>query len=300
VTGVVREDCRGDLLGQARRGALTDAGRLALDAHLAACASCRMARDVVADFDAVDVVDVRDGARVRSLADSVRARSRRRARPYRPWAAAAAVLLIAGGSASAAVWLWNHPAPEGRESSPAAAAGAREARARVTGARRPDSMAAPTPAAVEAPAPPRQIAPRRVAAVAAGERTRVSAAELLAAASEARGQGEGERAITLYRKLQRDFSGTPEAVVSTVPLGRMLLAAGSARAALAQFDAYLRGSARGPLVAEALYGKGQAQGQLGDAREERLTWQRLLVEHADSPYAAHARRRLATLDPATP
>ena len=84
--GAAREDCRGDLLAQGRRGALSDAGRLALDAHLAACATCRTARDVWSDFDAVDVVDVRDGARVRALADAVRARSgaRRRARAARP------------------------------------------------------------------------------------------------------------------------------------------------------------------------------------------------------------------------
>ena len=48
---------------------------------------------------------------------------------------------------------------------------------------------------------------------------------------KARGQGDTERAAALYRKLQREYPGTPEAVVSTVPLGRMLLAAGSGRVA---------------------------------------------------------------------
>src|SRR6185436_20517851 len=67
------EDCRGDLLGQSRRGGLTDAGRVALDAHLAACASCRLSRDVLADFDQVDLVDIRDGARIRALVDTARA-----------------------------------------------------------------------------------------------------------------------------------------------------------------------------------------------------------------------------------
>jgi TolA-binding protein len=299
VTGAAREDCRGDLLAQGRRGALSDAGKLALDAHLAACVACRTARDVWSDFDAVDVVDVRDGARVRALADVVRARSsrRRRARAVRPWAAAAALLLIAGGSASAAVWLWKRPAAGERAALPAAAAPAREARARVAHA-----APAPQPAAVapvETPAPARQPAPRRAPAVAAVARQGrgQSAAELLAAAREARGQGETARATELYRRLQREYPGTPEAVVSTVPLGRVLLAAGSGRAALAQFDGYLRAHARGPLVAEALYGKGQACALLDDVAEERATWQRLLAEHADSPYAPHARRRLASLRP---
>ena len=71
-SGTSGDACRGDLLGQSRRGALTDAGRLALDAHLAACASCRLSRDVLADFDQVDVVDIRDGARIRALVDMAR------------------------------------------------------------------------------------------------------------------------------------------------------------------------------------------------------------------------------------
>ena len=297
VTGAAREDCRGDLLAQGRRGALSSAGKLALDAHLAACATCRTARDVWADFDAVDVVDVRDGARVRALADAVRARSsvRRRAPLPRPWAAAAALLLIAGSSASAAVWLWKRPAAGERARLPAAAMPAREARVRV-------AHAAPAPqpaaaAAVETPVLARQPAPRRAHAVAAVARRRSTGGRAAGGGREARGQGDTDRATTLYRKLQREYPGTPEAVVSTVPLGRMLLAAGSGRAALAQFDSYLRASARGPLVAEALYGKGQACALLDDVGGERATWQRLLAEHADSPYAPHARRRLAALQP---
>jgi hypothetical protein len=296
VTGAAHEDCRGDLLAQARRAALTGAGRLALDAHLAACASCRMARDVGDDFDAVDVVDVRDGARVRALADVARAGAgagRRRARGHRPWAAAAAALLLAGGSASAAVWLWKRPAPEARAPAPIAAPSARAAHARVT-------TVAPVPepaAAAEPPPQPQPQPPRRAAPLAATDRPRSSAAELLAAASAARGQGEMERATTIYRKLQRDHAGSPEAVVSMVPLGRLLLAGGAPRAALAQFDAYLRASERGPLVAEALYGKGQACALLDDRGAERQTWRRLLADQPDSPYAPHARNRLAVLGP---
>jgi len=110
------EDCRGDLLGQSRRGGLTDAGRVALDAHLAACASCRLSRDVLADFDQVDLVDIRDGARIRALVDTARAvrataRGRVRSQSRLRAAAAAAVLIVCGGSASAAVWWWRRPAP---------------------------------------------------------------------------------------------------------------------------------------------------------------------------------------------
>jgi TolA-binding protein len=83
--------------------------------------------------------------------------------------------------------------------------------------------------------------------------------------------------------------------VSTVPLGRLLLDGGATRSALAAFDGYLRDVPRGPLVAEALYGRGRALELLGDGAEERGTWERLVTDHAGSAYAPHARRRLAAL-----
>ena len=102
-----------------------------------------------------------------------------------------------------------------------------------------------------------------------------------------------DRAASLYRRLQREFPGTPEALVSAVPLGRLLLDGGAARPALAAFDAYLRDVPRGPLVAEALYGKGRALEALGDRDEERRAWERLVGDHAGSAYVPHAQRRLA-------
>ncbi len=128
-----------------------------------------------------------------------------------------------------------------------------------------------------------------------GDGVRLSATALLAEAGRARAEGQLDRAASLYRRLQREFPGTPEALVSTVPLGRLLLDSGSARAALAAFDGYLRGMPRGPLVAEALYGKGRALEALGDGVEERRTWERLVTDQAGSAYAPHARRRLAAL-----
>jgi TolA-binding protein len=122
-----------------------------------------------------------------------------------------------------------------------------------------------------------------------------SAAALLAEAGRARGEGQRDRAAALYRRLQREFPGTPEALVSTVPLGRLLLDGGAARPALAAFDAYLRDVPRGALVAEALYGKGRALESLGDRDDERRTWERLLSDHAGSAYDPHAQRRLAAL-----
>jgi len=318
LSGDARGECRGELLGQSRRGALTDAGRLALDAHLGACASCRLARDVLADFDQVDVVDIRDGARVRALVDAARrhaagpgGRRHGRSRPGLRAAAAAAALAIFGGSASAAVWWWRRPAPPAPEVRAPRAAVARGA----TTGRGTGRAATLAPAVTEASAaspgvvePPPAIAPapaaaaivprHRSAARAAGptdDGARASAGALLAAAGRARGEGERDRAAALYRQLQREFPGTPEALVSSVPLGRLLLDAGAARAALAAFDGYLRDAPRGPLVAEALYGKGRALELLNEHEDERRTWERLLAEQAGSAYVPHAQRRLAAL-----
>lgn len=302
MTGGANE-CRGELLGQSRRGALTDAGRLALDAHLSSCASCRLSRDVLADFDHGDVVDIHDGARIRTLVDTarqmkvrpgtrIRARSQQRLRA----AAAAAALLVCGGSASAAVWWLRQPAPPpGVEAHPTVVA--RPAAPARAPARQ---HLAATVAPPEEEAPPRaRLHARHTGAVQPSQRsiddTRLSATALLAEAGRARGEGQLDRAASLYRRLQREFPGTPEALVSTVPLGRLLLDGGSARAALAAFDGYLRGMPRGPLVAEALYGKGRALEALGDGVEERRTWDRLVTDHAGSAYAPHARRRLAAL-----
>ena len=293
-------ECRGELLGQSRRGALTDAGRLALDAHLAACASCRLSRDVLADFDQVDVVDIRDGARVRALVDTARqlkgrstaagrARSPRRLRA----AAAAAALIVCGGSASAAVWLWRRPAP-----APASVAAA-ATRTRVEPPRTfRTAVAAPLAAPVESPpaeSPPSPARHRVARGTAAAGDPHVSAAALLAEAGRARGEGQSDRAVSLYRRLQHDYPGTPEALVSTVPLGRLLLDGGAPVPARLAFDSYLRDVPRGPLVAEALYGRGRALERQGDSAEELRTWQRLVAEHADSAYVSHARRRIAAL-----
>jgi len=304
MTGGANE-CRGELLGQSRRGALTDAGRLALDAHLSACASCRLSRDVLADFDHVDVVDIRDGARIRALVDTarqmkvrsgtrIRARSQQRLRV----AAAAAALLVGGGSASAAVWWLRQPAPPPEVESPPAVA-ARQAAPGPARAPVRQHLAAPVATPAEAAPPRARVLARHTGAVQPSQRmvdgVRPSATALLAEAGRARGEGQLDRAASLYRRLQREFPGTPEALVSTVPLGRLLLDGGSARPALAAFDGYLRGMPRGPLVAEALYGKGRALEALGDGVEERRTWERLVTDHAGSAYAPHARRRLAAL-----
>jgi TolA-binding protein len=121
-----------------------------------------------------------------------------------------------------------------------------------------------------------------------------SAARRFAAANEARRAGDSNRAATLYREVVRDFSGSPEAAMSELRLGHLLLEKGKAGAALEQFQRHLKRP--GALVPEALYGRGRALAALDEQTAERQTWQRLLREFPGSPYAAHARRRLDTLN----
>jgi TolA-binding protein len=249
-----------------------------------------MTRDVLGDFDAADVVDVQDGARIRALSDAARRwRDGAAARPGRARArgAAAAAVLIFGGTASAAVWMWRRP--------PAAAKLAIAERAPVVapsaGSARGSALATPAPETADALPAPAVAAPR--ASAVHTRATATSATALLRQASDARRAGDAERAIVLYRRLKREFGASPEAVLSTVPLGRLLLQAGSARAALAEFDRYLAAAPSGTLVPEALYGRARALGELGDRSGERSAWQRLTAEFPGSAYAPLGRRRLA-------
>jgi hypothetical protein len=309
-------DCRSDLVTRASRGRLSHAEHLALQAHLAGCASCRLSRRVLSDFGEMNAVDHLDGARVARLSAVARGwaqgraqprRHRRAARRIRFLAFAAGVALLAG-SASAAIWLRHRSAQT--EAARAREGTLRTARAparRTIVSVGPIASTARAPGVAEPPAPPalepapalEQRAPaleptRRREARAATASARPAPALLLRRAGDAQRSGDRETALALYRRLGRDYAGTPEASLATVPLGRLLLDR-SPRAALAEFDAYLRSSPTGALVPEALYGRARALVLLGDAAQERQTWERLVGGFPDSAYAPVGRRRLAEL-----
>ena len=289
---MMAQPCRAELTIRGRRGMLTDSGKLALEAHLADCASCRLDQQIFAGLDQESLVEIRDGARLERLSAAARAWAARRrgqsvdakpgARHARLWAAAAAIFLLAGTAGAATWWMGRQPgrSPHTLPSSqsPRVAAAA-------------PVIAVPLAAAIEPSERPRAVehAPARPARAAA----QVTAASLLRQAGDARREGEAERALTLYRRLQGDFAGTSEATLSQVPLGGLLFERGRAREALAQFDRYLDSVPRGVLVPEALYGRARALAALGDRPEEQRTWQRLLRDFPTSAYAPLARRRIA-------
>jgi tetratricopeptide (TPR) repeat protein len=78
-------------------------------------------------------------------------------------------------------------------------------------------------------------------------------------------------------------------------LGRLYLERlGDARAALAQFDAYLKqGGANRP---EALLGRARALRKLGREREEIATLRELVDAYPDSLYVAPAEERLRSVE----
>jgi len=321
-------ECRGDLVARERRGELSGNDCLALRAHLAECASCRVSRQIYVDFDDVSGIDVYDGARIERMSSAARRWAHHRGRGARPGQAwldrrrrlrglglMLAALLVCG-TASATVWLWRHPrsyavrAPEASAPAPSrplasAAAAAAAATSASTAASTSGRLDVPRRAALPgvaghrvAHAPARQLAQlgQDVPASSAAWRAASRAAELLRQASDARRAGDGERALALYRSLQRDFPSSQEALVSSVAIGGLLLAGGTPRAALGEFEAYLGSSRGGELIPEALYGRGRALAALRDRSEERRTWQRLLADFPDSAYAPWARRRLADLE----
>jgi len=121
-----------------------------------------------------------------------------------------------------------------------------------------------------------------------------SAATLFESANAARRAGDARRAVSQYRDLQRNFPGSAEAHLSHVSQGRLLLEAGSAQAALAQFEGYLSAPAGG-LRLEALAGRAQALALLGRSRDEKAALADLVREFPGSVHATRARKRLAAL-----
>jgi hypothetical protein len=161
---------------------------------------------------------------------------------------------------------------------------------------RPSLQVVPTPTL----APVMTAAPQRkdsVASFVLEQPSELSAGALMRQASRARSLGEIDRAVALLSELQNEFSGTPEAHVSLVSLGKLLMQCGKPNAALQRFSSYLATS--GPLEEEALVGRARSLAALGRASEERSTWQRLLARFPGSIYAGAARDRMVTLGQAT-
>lgn len=185
-------------------------------------------------------------------------------------------LLLVGGVAGAVLWPSHRPSvvpyamPSGQTGSP------------VPAQAEPRHVAEPNPLPGE-PAPAAQHSPR----------AQPSAATLFAQAIALRGEGKIESAIAAHLRLQRLYPTARETRLSFALAGRLLLDKGSSEQALAQFNQYL--ARPGDVGEEALVGRATALGRLGRSAAEAVAWRAVLERHPESIYAAHAKKRLASL-----
>jgi TolA-binding protein len=305
-----RAACSSELVTRARRGALATSDRMRLEAHLEACATCRLEHRIGADFDSIGALRPGDELLDARLADAVARRlgagapARRRALRG---AAMAACLLLAAGAAGATLGLRaSHRTapgvaaqPPGDPTSltaagpPAAGPGASNATSSTGNA----EVLSPMAPSVAAPAP---AAPAVRPSAARTEATPSpvsieTASSLFEAANAERRRSHFTTALSLYDQLQRRFPASDEAHVSHVSLGRLLLDRGLWADAVQQLDAYLvRG---GTLVPEALFGKARALDALGRRSDAEEAWRLLISTAPESAYAPQTRERLDSARP---
>ncbi|HYO96518.1 MAG TPA: tetratricopeptide repeat protein, partial [Polyangiaceae bacterium] len=243
-------DCHSEVVIRVRRELASSSDRVALEAHLAACESCRLSFEFGRAFDCIGV-ELDDAARVERLASSARARwalkgrasgFRQRARRFRVALLAAACVLGVGVAGATFGLLQPEPTLQPSSSAlPLVKPAAPTPGVRSLAPRRESAAQAEPPAATA-------NAPRRNARAMPAR----SATALFKEANEARRRGQIEQATALYTKLQSDFPKSPQAVMSAVSLGGLLLSSGRSDAALVQFERYLQQSRAGGLAAEAL------------------------------------------------
>lgn len=314
-----------ELFDKAARGLATAEDQRLLDAHLAACATCRFERQVRADFDAVSTADVNVDALVaRALtgAATTPAEGPRRRRVGPPLVAAAVALLGFGSFAAVAQFtgvlpkllekLSVQPAPV--EPTPAPAPHRSVHVAPKVEAPVVEPVVAPEPAAETAPPPPTTVviverkhvaAPRPVAPVAAPTPdlppapvvpAEPDALTLFSRATRERVRGETSEAIRDFRVVVARFPGSREAALSNAALGRLLLDRGEAASALEALDAYLATSDQ--VLREDVQGtRGLALQALGRAAEERAAWEAVLRDFPAGVFAPRAQARLEALSP---
>jgi TolA-binding protein len=305
--------CSDDRMGLARRGALSSAELLDFATHLSTCAECRIAWRVSADFEGSSGAVPGDERLIARAANAALAATPRAGIGFTRVAAAAVALLVTASVASATIALRaRRSASVGRATESVsnlhrAGAGA------ATSLRPPPTAAetvAPPSTDLSPPAPPATggqskqprkrpasrlaaaSAPPELAALQPAPITPVeppsSARQMLERAVSARQEGRVQEAVDSFRALQSHFPGTPEALVSLISLGELLLATGAAADAVASFADYEANAPSGALAPEALAGQARALARLGRAGESEAKWRELAHRFPASPEAHHA------------
>jgi TolA-binding protein len=307
-----------DLLDREQYGLLSSEEQRRLDTHCVQCSACDIVRSVTRDFASERHVNSADPVMLDRLVEAamgspmpasahnapVSFMPRRRGKPW----AVAAVIMFAATGAAASFGSVRRAVVE-RAIAPVMRAFADQRPATVAGAAIPKKALAAAPKVFE-PVPERIVLPLASRAPVAREPAAAvvrppkpveeaavpSAEQLLKSINEARRRNDTAQALQLYRRLQREYPGSPEEATSTYTLGRALYESGEDTAgALAMFNRYLAESSNGTLAEEARLGRAQALQRLGRSSEERQAWLDLLSAHPRSVHAERARRRLEQL-----
>ena len=298
--------CPDDLIVRAQRHAISELERRALAAHLAQCDACRASAALAGLFAAIPDAQPGDDQRTARVTEQA-CRPHRLARTHGLRTAAMVALVALSSGVAVAAWLAHQaaqaPIPAGPAPEP------RASRARDHAPRRPAAQAeapqeSPPPVA---PAPPAEVERRRRPAARAAEAVPASEpvspvaeptpASLFAHANAVRRAGEVREAIALYQDLRQRFPDSPQAQLSAISQGDLLLGEGEPAKAIAAYAAYLQAAPSGRLAQEALFGKARGLGLLGRNQEERRTWEELARRFPHSAYRPAAARRLQELTP---
>jgi hypothetical protein len=266
-----------NLLDKDIRGQLDDDERGRLEAHLGQCATCRLERQLRADFalevsrDSVspDISRLVDELAKNGPPPATPTTAPRLAKPLRGsrarrlqlvgLAAAATLTLVVGAFASTesgrrvlSPW-FRRPTPSSTLSEAASVVaiprshGGAPAVAPTAIADPPATQPPAAPPAMDAPSPVSGPLPARVAAP-------EGPAHLFDAEADARRRGDLARVLALHSRLVARYPASHEAQVSRMMVARMLLDRGEPAEALPGFEAYLRNGA-GELREDALAGR---------------------------------------------
>jgi TolA-binding protein len=291
--------CPDDLIAKERSVPLSELELHRLDAHCARCETCRVARQIGADFDRILVEPVESEAVDRVVSGAVAniwsapflapVRQRNQQRRFR--VALVAAVSVGFISASAAAWFAGVRIPL-----PFIAQETAITAPTITPRSKRVKSAPARPHATEAPA-------ETIEASGAGTPTstdvwkaRPNATDLFTRANRARRDGQYSRAVALYSELQRKYPTSPEARLSHVSMGRLLLnRLREPQMALEQFQQYLSQSTQGSLSEEALFGQSMALMRLGRRSAEADSWVEILDRFPGSAYEKIARERISKL-----
>jgi TolA-binding protein len=296
-----------DLSVLSRRKELSVAEERRFEVYLGASDDARLFHEIGGDYDRMPVALPGDAAllaRVRSRVAERHARhtAREKGRHRVPLLMAFGVLATAVAAAAAGI-LGHVARSAGDDATPNVAAkplpSAPAALEKRVFARDREPAATPGAAAEATRSQPdarggrSEPATRAIPSAETPSLAPLDARALFSRANAERKAGNVGEALLSYEELRRAFPDSPEASLSHVVSGRLLIARGNAERAANQFGAYLARNPNGTLAEEALHGKAEALRALGRSAEERRTWELLLQRFPSSIHAATARERIS-------